>query len=295
MYDRIIAEFLSTPWAIIPEKLTEISAFLSLAAAGKLDPAQVKAAYGGAQAPQTKTAGAVQVIPVNGVISQRMNLMSEFSGGTSTQGLAKQIRGAVADPAVGAIVLDVSSPGGSVYGVEELAQEIYNARGDKKIVAVANSLMASAAYWISSAADEIVVTPGGELGSIGVIAAHTDRSKAMDALGVKTTYISAGKYKTEGNPDEPLSEDAQAFMQQRVNEYYDAFTKAVARGRGATAAAVRSGYGQGRVVGAAEAVSLGLADRVDTLDATIARLSTPRAQRSRRNAAAQRLEIEERI
>ncbi|WP_052688249.1 S49 family peptidase [Xanthomonas sp. MUS 060] len=148
-------------------------------------------------------------------------------------------------------------------------------------MAVANSLAASAAYWIGCAAGELYVTPGGEVGSIGVWQAHFDYSQALAADGVTPTLISAGKYKVEGNPYGPLDEQALGFMQSRVDDYYGArvhqsrrqgawpadcqrarwhgpgpctrrrrFTKAVAKGRGQPIASVRDGMGQGRVLGA---------------------------------------------
>jgi signal peptide peptidase SppA len=208
-------------------------------------------------------------------------------GGTSAEGFSRRFSQALNDPTVGAIVIDVDSPGGSVYGVAELAAEIYAARGSKKIVAVANSLAASAAYWIAAAADELVVTPGGEVGSIGVYTAHEDWSKALELQGIKPSLISAGKFKTEANPYEPLTEEARAAIQTRVNEYYDMFTKAVGKYRGATPSAVREGYGQGRVVGAKEAVDLNMADRIETLSETITRLSSSKRAQSPRRAAAQ--------
>jgi signal peptide peptidase SppA len=172
-----------------------------------------------------------------------------------------------------------------VTGVDELSKMIYDARGSKPIVAVANHLMASAAYWIGTAADELVVTPSGEVGSIGVFAAHQDVSAAMEKEGVKTTLISAGKYKTEGNPFEPLTDEAHASIQARVDDYYSMFTKAVARNRGVNVADVRGGFGEGRVVGAQQAVSLGMADRVATLDDVISGLT--RRQRQGRSVAAE--------
>ena len=94
------------------------------------------------------------------------------------------------------------------------------------------------------------------------------------------TLVSAGKFKVEGNPFEPLADEARGELQARVERVYADFVSAVARGRGVSAEAVRSGYGQGRVAGAKQAVALGLADRVDTLEGTIARLSTPQARAS---------------
>ncbi len=76
-------------------------------------------------------------------------------------------------------------------------------------------------------------------------------------------------------------------IQKRVDEYYDMFVKAVATYRGAAPAAVRDGYGQGRVVGAKEALELNMADRIETLDETIARLSRSKRAQSPRRAAAE--------
>jgi signal peptide peptidase SppA len=275
-YGRIWQAVLESPWAILPGKLATILDVLTLHTQGTTFTAEeIEHAIGAArsQPTQASRSGAVAVIPIRGTIAQRMSLLDESSGGTSTESVARQFRAALADPQVGSILLDVDSPGGSVYGVPELAAEIYGARGDKRLVAVANSLAASAAYWIASAADELVVTPSGEVGSIGVLSAHQDRSAALDTLGIKTTLISAGKYKVEGNPFEPLSDDARAAIQSRVDEYYADFVGAVARQRGVSTKDVRGGFGEGRTVGAHEAVRLGMADRVATLDDTIARLT----------------------
>ncbi len=187
--------------------------------------------------------------------------------------LSKRLQELVADPNVAQIVLDIDSPGGGVEGITEFANQLFQARKHKPIVAVANSLAASAAYWIASQASEIVVTPSGVVGSIGVIAIHQDLSKALEKQGIKPTLITAGKHKGEGNPFEPLSEEAEANIQKRVDDFFSMFVKDVARGRGVKASEVRSGFGQGGVVGAQEAVDLGMADRIASLDDTLMRLT----------------------
>jgi signal peptide peptidase SppA len=271
-YKHIVAEVFQKPWAILPEKLRTIAEFIRLQAAGeKLTEEQIHAAMSGSPRPRPSTPGAVAVLPLQGVISHRMNMMSKISGGTSTEQFAAMFRQVLNDPNVKAIVFDVDSPGGSVDGVPELAAEILAARGQKKMVAVANAQAASAAYWIACCADELVVTPSGAVGSIGVYGAHQDISQALEAEGVKVTLISAGKHKTEGNPYEPLSDEAKAAMQSDVDAFYSMFVKAVAQGRGVTPDAVRSGFGQGRMVLAKDAVAEGMADRVATLDETLAR------------------------
>ena len=273
-YEHICRWVAETPWAILPSKLAVILDFLAFAAAGGvLTAEEIEARIGPRRSVDQADTGNVAVLPLYGVIGQRAGMMSESSGGTSIEQFTKAFRRAMTDPSVSAIVLDVDSPGGGVPGVDELSSEIYRSRGDKPIIAVANSCAASAAYWIASAADEIVVTPSGEVGSIGVFAAHQDLSNAYQAQGIKTTLISAGKYKVEGNSFEPLTADARAAMQERVDDYYAMFTRAVARNRHTPVDAVRNGYGEGRVVGAQQAVKLGMADKVGTLDSVIARLA----------------------
>jgi signal peptide peptidase SppA len=273
-YEHIISWAMNTPWAITPDKLATIMDLLRFRAlGGRLSAEEIEQRIGAAQAPQMRTINRVMVMPLYGVIAQRADMMTESSGGTSIDRFTARFREAVADPGVGAIVLDVDSPGGAVSGVDELSSEIYRARGSKPIVAVANSLAASAAYWIASAADELAVTPSGEVGSIGVFAAHEDWSRAYDTAGVTPTLISAGKYKTEANPYQPLSDEARAAIQARVDDYYGMFTKAVARNRKRPLSDVRGGFGEGRVVGAREALAQGMVDSVETLDEVLARVT----------------------
>jgi signal peptide peptidase SppA len=148
--------------------------------------------------------------------------------------------------------------------------------GGKPIVAHVNATGASAAYWIASAADEVVVTPSGQVGSVGVFSAHDDVSKMMDELGVKTTLISAknSPYKVEGNPYEPLGDDARDYMQGRVDEAYGNFVKALARNRNVAQSHVNENFGKGRMVTAPEAVERGMADKVGTLHETLQRFGS---------------------
>jgi signal peptide peptidase SppA len=233
------------------------------------------------QSNQGNGGGGIAVLPLYGVVTQRGNMVDDVSGpgSVSTQQFAASLRQALTDESVSQILIDIDSPGGSVYGVAELADEIISARAQKPVIAIANSLAASAAYWIGACASEFYVTPGGEVGSIGVWQAHQDYSKAMVEAGVKTTLISAGKFKVEGNPYTPLDEDAQAFMQSRVDDYYAAFTKAVAKGRGVAIAQVRDGMGQGRVLGAEAALASNMVDGIASLDDVVRKM--------RRNAKVQ--------
>jgi capsid assembly protease len=285
-HSRFISWCLATPWAMMPEHMAAAARVLAREAAG-IERGEPQAARGSGG---NKSSGGIAVIPIYGTIVQRASQLDICEGGTSTQQISAALADALADDSIAQILLDIDSPGGSVYGVQELAAEI--ARSTKPVVAIANSLAASAAYWIGSAASEFHVTPGGEVGSIGVWMAHQDWSVALEAEGIDVTLISAGEYKVEGNPYEPLSADAQKFMQGRVNDYYGAFTRGVAKGRAVSVDQVRNGMGQGRVLGADEAKAENMVDGISTFDQVVAtmqkRIKSATPPRASRLAAAQR-------
>lgn len=274
-YKHIIRAIQAQPWAIQQDKLQAICEFVALRAQGKLTAAQIEDHLGpsreaAAARPTAKEPGGVAVINIMGVIMNRAGMMSEISGAVSAERVAAQLREAANNPDIKAIVLNIDSPGGMVAGVPELADEI--AKTPKFVLAVANQMAASAAYWIASQADEFVVSPSGEVGSIGVVSVHQDLSEAFEMEGIKNTVITSSKYKYEGNPYEPLGEEARAKMQETIDAYDDMFTKAVARGRGVSVSVVRQSFGQGRMLMAAEAQKVGMVDRVATLGDELRRL-----------------------
>lgn len=221
--------------------------------------------------PRGNEAKATGVISIRGTISQHANICEDLIGGASTERIGGALRAMLADDDISKIILDIDSPGGTSYGVSELANEIMQARGQKPIIAVANSMAASAAYWIGAAADQFFVTPGGLVGSIGVYCIHQDISKAADEAGVKVTFISAGKHKVDGNQFEPLDDETRARVQSRVDDVYGQFVRDVARGRSVPESTVKAGFGEGDVVTAKNALSEGMVDGIMTLDAAIAK------------------------
>lgn len=284
--ERVRAAIYNEPWAILPEKLDAICEMVEAHVRGERAPEVFQAA---ARPERRLAPGAIGVLPVFGVISARANLMSDMSGGTSTEQLRREFDALLADPEVGSILLDVNSPGGSVYGVAELAQHIFSSRGAKPIAAIANFQAASGAYWIASAADELAVSPSGEAGSIGVIATLYDLSKQAEMLGVQPRVIRQPPTKAEGQPGEVITDEALAYFQGRVDQYYKLFVDAVSRHRGVTAAEVKDGFGQGRMLGARDAVKAGLADRVATMEEMLARLG---ARKGAANQRARALAVE---
>lgn len=304
-YPRIIRYVVSTPWAMEPTRLADVLDVLRFKAlGGQLSKEEIREYcgvplhrfssapyldYNGDLAalgnPSRRGAGsAVAVIPLRGIISHHISQVQDISGpgGTSVEAFRNNLRQALASREVGSVVIDIDSPGGSVEGVQEMADEVRDSRGDKPIVAVANGLAASAAFWIASAADQVSVIPSGQVGSIGVFSAHEDVSAALEAEGVKVTLIHAGKFKTEGNPFEPLSDEAREHIQSRVDATFATFLGAVAAGRGTTADVVKKDFGQGRLVDAQQALAAGMVDHVETLEQAINRMRTARPQSAAR-------------
>ena len=286
-YRRILNAVFGSVWVIRESKLIEIVDFLQFAAAGGTYSAEEVAERIGPQAKHndrvtTGKADSIAVIPIQGIISQKVDSLDDVStpNSTSTERVSRNFRAALSDESVKSIVLDVDSPGGTVFGVQELATEIFQARGKKRIVAVVNSQMDSAAYWIGSAADEIAMMPGTDVGSIGAYMMHVDMSKAMEMEGFNITFIQSGKFKTEGNQFEPLTEEALEHFQSQADEVGTIFNKAVARNRGISTAKVRSDFGQGRTFGADEAMKIGMIDRIATFDQTLQRLAGRKGARA---------------
>jgi len=169
----------------------------------------------------------------------------------------------------------------------ELAAEVRAARGNgKPIVAVADTLAASAGYWLASQADEVVVTPSGSVGSIGVYAIHQEASRMLDAEGITTTIISAGPHKSEGNEFEPLTDEARDDIQSRVDTSYAQFLADVAAGRRVPVESVERDYGGGRVFPARKAYEAGMVDRVETLAQVVQRLGSAAGRRRALSAEA---------
>ena len=290
-YPHILAAFASEYWAMEPGKLLAIVDLLAMQADGvKFGADEIEARI----APQTAAAvarreGKVAIVPLRGIISPRASMTSNSStgGGATAEGFASNIDQFADDDTVKAIIVDADTPGGNVLGVDEASAAVAAVRGRKPIVVQVNGNLASAGYWIGASADEIVMTPSSSVGAIGVRMAHDDLTAKLEKDGVSREILSAGKFKGEGVLG-PLTDEARAYMQGRIDEYYGMFVDRVAAGRGVAASAVRDGFGQGRMLGATAAVREGMADRVGTMKDTLARFGAGPAQPQGRKVASQR-------
>lgn len=269
-----LADIVNGPWAITPVMLDEIQGIYARHLRGdKIDLAGVEASLGRPLNSEPKdytVQDGVAIIAVDGVIAKKMNLFSKISGGVSTELLGRDFAAALADRSVEAIVLAIDSPGGTVDGTPEMASQILAARGTKPVLAYTDGMMCSAAYWIGSAADSINISSDVVMvGSIGVVAGHRDVSKAEEKMGVKTTEITAGKYKRVASQYAPLTEEGRANIQDMVDHVYSVFVDQVAAARGVSAEEVINRMADGRVFHGRQAIEAGLVDGVATLAETI--------------------------
>lgn len=229
-----------------------------------------RAAFPVDEGPGYTVDGGVAVVPVRGVILRTVpGWFAWFDvSATSTVRTREALSAALDDPSVDGIVLAVDSPGGTVSGLQELADAVHAVRGKKPIVAQVDGLCASAAYWIASQADAIHATADSLSGSIGVYRVAYDYSRMLDAAGVRTNVISSHPLKGAGVFGAPLTDAQREDMQREINGFAALFRDAVQRGRGLSPEAVGA-VATGQCWLALDAVALGLVDKVQTMQTTL--------------------------
>jgi signal peptide peptidase SppA len=274
-----ILDVLFSPWAIGPNKLTEIIGIYRAHLHGeKIDwkamEARVGLSFGDKKPEPYQVMGSTAVIPVKGVLTKGMSFFSFLFGGSSMRYIGDAVKAAADDSQVKTILLDIDSPGGTVDGTAELAEIVFAARSKKGVIAYTDGMIASAAYWIASAADKIFISGDTvEVGSIGVVATHIDQSRWDEMMGDKYTEITAGRYKRIESAHKPLSKEGAAYIQDQVDYIYSAFVDTVARNRGISTDAALA-MADGKIFIGKQAIEVGLVDGVSTFDDLIGRDSS---------------------
>ncbi|WP_019220228.1 S49 family peptidase [Bartonella florencae] len=207
----------------------------------------------------------IAIIPVHGTLVRRGAWLGALSGLTSYEGLSASFREAIGQPDVHAILLDIDSSGGEAGGVFDLVEEFQalSKKYNKPIWAHANEVACSAAYAIACSASQIWVARTGVVGSIGVVCAHLDQSRADEKHGLKWTFVFEGDHKVHGNSHEPLADEAQIKIQADCALLYEMFVDLVAHNRPLNAAAIRDTKAETFIGN--QAITLGLADARGTL------------------------------
>jgi signal peptide peptidase SppA len=221
----------------------------------------------------------IGLVDINGTLMKRGTSLSRSS---SLINLRRVVRNSARDPEIDAILLRIDSPGGTVAGTQELAEEVVKARQSKPVFAFVEDLAASAAYWIASQADRVYAnTPTSLVGSIGTFVGLYDYSAYAAKEGIKAVVIKAGELKGAGFPGTEITEEQKAYWQEIVDGTQAEFTAAVAAGRGVKAERVAREWATGRVYMAGDAGAMGMIDGVKSFDAVIAELT----ERARGGAA----------
>lgn len=219
----------------------------------------------------------VAILPIVGSLVNRGAWIGAQSGLVSYEGISAQLREAANDPEVTSILLDIDSPGGEATGMFALADLVRKVNKTKRVVAMVNDMAASAGYGIASGASEIVVSQTSIVGSIGVVLTHFDRSAELEQKGIQATLIYAGKHKVDGNSLGALSDAVKADLQAEVAKFYDQFVDLVAKGRVGRMSEAQIRGTEARTYLGADAVEIGLADRVASIDDVLADLSSSTA------------------
>lgn len=229
--------------------------------------------------------GRTAIIQISGAMTKGR---SKFSG-TSSLDVRRQVRSAASDSTIDAIMLHVDSPGGTVAGTADLADDVARAAASKPLAAHIDDLGASAAYWIASQAATVSASKTSEIGSIGTVLVVEDSSEQASAEGVKVHVISTGAFKGIGVPGAEVTDEQLAHLRDRVESLNDHFVSGVARGRKMSRGRL-SESADGRVFVAEDAVGRGLIDKVSSFDDAFRSVSREgeRARRAGDRAARER-------
>lgn len=222
------------------------------------------------------TGSGIAIVEISGTMTK---FGSSLSDAGSTIRTRRQIRNAASDNSVAATLLHIDSPGGSLAGTKELADDVAAANAAKPVHVFISDIGASAAFYAASQAGFVSANQPAFVGSIGTYMAVSDFSQLAENEGVKVHVIKTGDFKGAGIPGTEITDEMLAEWQRLINESNELFLKAVAKGRKLPIAKVRE-LADGRVHLASQAVSLGLIDGVGTLEQAIRRLERESKQRS---------------
>lgn len=263
---------LREPLAIEPGAGERMLACVRQCAAGTLDARGIRAAFGSppVQPARSSTPKGVAVVELTGLLTPNESFFTFLGIGTNVRQFTAQLNAAAADASTKAIVVLCDSPGGSVRMIPETARAVRVARGRKPVIVAITGDCASAAYWITSNASSLSATTSAMVGAVGVYGIRASIVRQLDDDGVDVLVTSAGKYKAEGLEVLPITDAEREAKQALVDEAYAQFVSDVATGRGVPPSTVRGGYGEGRIVTASTAQRLGMIDRIELMEVTLA-------------------------
>ena len=271
-------KLLPSLWAILETELTKIeSAYGALTKnmIAKLE-GDSKPVFDSAElgqsglSPDVTITNNVAVLRIEGVIMQTSSIFTTIFGCATLDSLTADFNRLVANDDIDTIILYIGSPGGTVSGVMEFANLIFEAREKKTIISISSSIMTSAAMWIGAAAEHVLISCGTVVtGSIGILTTHVDVSQLEADLGIKTTEITAGREKRIASAFAPLTDAGRSSLQSQVDKIMEAFVGDIAKFRGVSEQEVKSNMADGKVFIGDNAVKAGLVDDIKTFDLLI--------------------------
>lgn len=263
MNEHILKAITTESWLITEEMLNTI---ISIANRTQPEAIEFKEAESKTEKHCVKVRGNVGIIDIKGPIFRYANLFTKISGATSVADVSKQFQEVLDDPSIKTIILNIDSPGGQANGINELAEAIFAARQQKKIVAYVGGSGTSAAYWIASAAGEIIVDDTAILGSIGVVLSVRRKNNS------ELEFVSSRSPEKRLNPE---TEEGRKKIIEFLDSLADVFIEKVARNRNTSVDTVRDKFGQGGLVVGAKAVALGMADKLGSFETIIGGSTMP--------------------
>lgn len=211
----------------------------------------------------------IAVIPIKGVLTKEMSWYSFLSGSTGSYlSYTKDIQNALTDDSVSGILLDMSTPGGSVEGAFDLADFIFSANKKKPIYSYISDCGCSAGYLLASQTTKIFCNSNALVGSIGCYTTISDSSKLYEDNGIKVHLIASSTTKGGGAPGVQVSEEVISATQEQINSFHNLFTKTVLRGRQLSDKQQEKVFNASVYVGQ-QAVSCGLVDKCVNMDSVM--------------------------
>ncbi len=218
--------------------------------------------------------GDIAVMQISGTITPKADILSFIFGGSTLDVMTRDFKALVKDNEVKAIVLEINSPGGVVHGAQEFANLVFEARDIKPIITISNAVMASLAMWIGAAAEDIFITEETVVtGSLSAIVNHVDISGLEKILGIKTTSIATGRFKTITSMFEPLTKEGRAELERQVDHITGVMVADLAKFRGVDVDTVNSNMADGRIFIGSQGVKAELIDGIISPDELIKRIN----------------------
>jgi signal peptide peptidase SppA len=211
---------------------------------------------------------------ITGTITPKADILSFIFGGSPLDVMTRDFKALVKDDDVKAIILEINSPGGVVHGAQEFANLVFEAREVKPIITISSTMMASLAMWIGAAASDVFITDDTIVtGSLSAIINHIDVSGLEKSLGIKTTQIATGKFKTISSMFAPLTDEGRAELKGQVDHITGVMVADIAKFRGVDVKTVNSKMAEGRTFIGSQGVEAGLIDGIISPDELIERIN----------------------